>query len=422
MKKLIAVIAALCLLLCVFAGCGKSTVEYYEEEDTAASAADTAAETAAEEQPGAESAAETEAAAETAVAVSIGQGGTGFESFPADMVVATVNGSEVTWMEYYYWLDYYTNYAVAYVGQYGLTISDWNANDLSLTETNAEVIALSAKTAVIQDHVIQTKAAELGIEFDEEDKAELAELFDMNADSIVGDGDGAATEQEKADFLTYLDEAVHIDQTYFESLVSVSLLSEKIFEEQYGELGAKYSDEETLAFAEDNDVLAAKHILLATIDTETREALSDEEIAEKHQRAEDLYAELSALVDDAEALEARFDELTAEYTDDTGYAAYPDGYVFGAGEMVQEFEDAVRAMEIGDLSEIVESDYGYHIILRIPVDPDAVIGTDSYGNEVTLRYAAATQQFSAELTAWTDAAVIEWKSGFENLDLSVIFG
>lgn len=415
MKKLIAVIAALCLLLCVFAGCGKSTVEYYDEEETAASAAEAVEEEPAEPE-------ETEAPEEPEELVSIGQGGTGYETFPADMVVATINGSEVTWMEYYYWLDYYTSYAVAYVGQYGLVISDWEANDLSLTDTNADVVIMSAQEVVIQDHVIQTKAEELDITFDEEDEAEIADLFDRNADGIVGDGDGVATEEERDEFLAYLNDAVHIDQAFFEDLVSVSLLSEKIFLKQYGDMGADYSDEDTLSFAEDNDVLAAKHILLATVDTTTLEPLSEEEIAEKRQRAEDLYAELSELVDDAEALEARFDELTAEYTDDDGYAAYPDGYVFGAGEMVQEFEDAVRAMEIGALSEIVESDYGYHIILRIPIDPDAVIGTDSYGNDVTLRYAAATQQFSSELTDLMDAAEIVWSEGFETPDMAAIFG
>ena len=417
MKKLIAVIAVLSLLLCVFAGCGKSTVEYYDEDETAASAAEAAGEEAADAEAEAE-----EPAEETEAPVSIGQGGTGFDTFPADMVVATVNGSEVTWMEYYYWLEYYTSYVVAYLSQYGLTISDWNTNDLSSTETNAEVVQMNAQLAVTQDHVVRTKAEELGIAFDEADEEEIADLFDQNADAISGDGDGVAAEEEKAAFLTYLDEEMHIDESFFYDLVSVSLLSDKIFQSQYGEKGEGYSDEETLAFAEDNGVLAAKHILLATVDTTTREPLSDEEIAEKRQRAEDLYAELSALVDDAAALDARFDELTAEYTDDTGYAAYPDGYVFGEGEMVQEFEDAVKAMEIGQMSEIVESDYGYHIILRIPIDPDAVIGTDANGNEVTLRYAAATQQYSAELTAWEDAAEIVWSEGFDSLDMAAIFG
>lgn len=52
-------------------------------------------------------------------------------------------------------------------------------------------------------------------------------------------------------------------------------------------------------------------------------------------------------------------------SEDTGLAANPDGYAFTTGEMVQEFEDATRALEPGQISGLVESSYGYHIILRL---------------------------------------------------------
>ena len=418
MKKLIAVIAVLSLLLCVFAGCGKSEVEYYDNEETAEAAGEAASATAAEEP--APAAAEDTASGE--MAVSIGQGGTGYETFPADMVVATVNGDEVTWMEYHYWLDYYTRYVNSLAAQYGLVITDWSGHDLSETETNAEVIAMNAQMAITEDHVVRGEAEKQGVAFDEADQAEIADLVARNADSIVGDGDGSATDEEMAMFQAYIITEMHIDQELLERLVSTSLLSQKLFAAEYGEGGSEYSDEDTLVFAEDNGIMAAKHILLATIDTDTLEPLSEEEIAEKQQRAADLSAELSALTDDAEALQKRFDELTAEYTDDNGYEAYPDGYVFSEGEMVQQFEDAVKAMAVGDLSDVVESDYGYHIILRIPVDPDGIIGTDANGNDVTLRYAAATRQFSAQLAAWEDAAEIVWSEGFEAPDMAAIFG
>lgn len=117
-------------------------------------------------------------------------------------------------------------------------------------------------------------------------------------------------------------------------------------------------------FAQDNDVLAAKHILLLTQDSQTGQALSEEEAAQKKAKAEELLAQLQAISDPAQ-LEEKFDELMNANSEDTGLAANPDGYAFTTGEMVQEFEDATRALEPGQISGLVESSYGYHIILRL---------------------------------------------------------
>lgn len=417
MKKLISLVLALCLALCLFAGCGKTA-----EEDTAPAVQE---EPAVEETeaPAAESPATEEPAAEEASEpAGVGHGGTGYETYPADMVVATVNGTDVTWMEYFYWLRYYTMYVQQFAAQYGLVLDGWDAYDLSGENTNAQVVIMNAQANLIQDHVIRTETEKMGIALSEEDEAEILSIFEQNADSVTGDGDGVASEEEIQAFEGYLNSEMFVDRAFFDQFNATAILSELGFQMEYGENGEEFSDEDTLAFAEDNGLMGAKHILLLTVDAVTHEPLSEEEIAEKRQRADDLYAELSALTDDPDALEARFDELTAEYTEDTGYAAYPDGYVFSEGEMVTAFEDAVKELEIGGLSEVVESEYGYHIILRIPIDPDAVIGTDANGNNVTLRYAAATQQFSAQLGAWVDAAEVVWSDGFETPDLQAIFG
>ena len=58
-----------------------------------------------------------------------------------------------------------------------------------------------------------------------------------------------------------------------------------------------------------------------------------------------------------------FSELAKEYSDDTVSASQGGdlGY-FTKGKMVKAFEDAAFNLKPGEISDIVESEYGYHII------------------------------------------------------------
>jgi len=45
----------------------------------------------------------------------------------------------------------------------------------------------------------------------------------------------------------------------------------------------------------------------------------------------------------------------------------PDGYVFTKGEMVEAFESESFNLKEGAISKPVKSEFGYHIILRLPL-------------------------------------------------------
>ena len=61
---------------------------------------------------------------------------------------------------------------------------------------------------------------------------------------------------------------------------------------------------------------------------------------------------------------ASFAEVAKKSSQDSGSApAGGDLNFFGLGAMVKPFEDAVFAMKKGEISDVVESDFGYHIIL-----------------------------------------------------------
>ncbi len=61
---------------------------------------------------------------------------------------------------------------------------------------------------------------------------------------------------------------------------------------------------------------------------------------------------------------ASFADVAKKSSQDTGSAAKGgDLDYFGRGAMVKPFEDAVFSMKKGDISDVVESDFGYHIVL-----------------------------------------------------------
>ena len=144
-------------------------------------------------------------------------------------------------------------------------------------------------------------------------------------------------------------------------------LFDQLAELYYGENSGHYpTDAEVNAYLDEVGRYKAKHILLATIDLDTREPLDEATVAQKKAQAEDFLAQLRAAEDPI----ALFDDLMNEHSEDSGLATNPDGYTTAKGEMVAPFEEAALALKAGEISEVVESDFGYHIILRLPLDPD----------------------------------------------------
>ncbi len=105
--------------------------------------------------------------------------------------------------------------------------------------------------------------------------------------------------------------------------------------------------------------ICAKHILIPTIDLQTGESLSEGNIRSAKATADAVYKNAKSGAD--------FDELIAKHSKDEGSMYYPDGYVFTYGEMTPEFEKAAFNLDENEISKLVKSPYGYHIIKRMPL-------------------------------------------------------
>lgn len=106
---------------------------------------------------------------------------------------------------------------------------------------------------------------------------------------------------------------------------------------------------------------------------------------------------------------AKFAELAKQYSQDPGSAAKGgDLGFFGHGMMVKPFEDAAFALKAGEISGLVKSDFGYHIIKLIAVKPSRVLPFDEARESIVnkLRQQKAADKF-AEMAEKFSNAVYE---------------
>ncbi len=102
------------------------------------------------------------------------------------------------------------------------------------------------------------------------------------------------------------------------------------------------------------DQVRASHILLMYEGSMRSTATRSKEAAESR------IAELKSELDGG----AEFADLARDHSDCPSSSQGGDLGSFGRGMMIGAFEDTAFALEIGATSDVVETDFGYHIIHR----------------------------------------------------------
>lgn len=135
------------------------------------------------------------------------------------------------------------------------------------------------------------------------------------------------------------------------------------------ELNINISDEEAKDYYnqhpadfEQPELAHVRHILLMTIDPATRSPLTTNTVAAKRKQAEDLLKQIRGGAD--------FATLAKQYSEDPvskeNGGELPE---FSRGQMVAEFESAAFALTTNQVSDIVTSPFGYHIIKLLDKTP-----------------------------------------------------
>lgn len=301
-------------------------------------------------------------------------------------VLVKLGTAEITANDYLYWLQRsISDYLEPFGGQ--MTTLPWDT-EMSDGLTFGQYMLDNALDAAALHCMLRELARQENLTPDPEVATQVDKQY---ADMVVQAGSDESrvihtlwTQMLSRELLTTLNENTE--------------LFDQLAELYYGENSGHYpTDAEVNAYLDEVGRYKAKHILLATIDLDTREPLDEATVAQKKAQAEDFLAQLRAAEDPI----ALFDDLMNEHSEDSGLATNPDGYTTAKGEMVAPFEEAALALKAGEISEVVESDFGYHIILRLPLDPDD-FRDDCVGSLMEKRIDQEIERLGLERTAAFD--------------------
>ena len=302
---------------------------------------------------------------------------------PTDAVLMKVDDRAVTAERYFYWLASACNAVSYYMGE-GVGFD----SDTGTGETYADFCRTYALGSVQEYAAIEAWAEQFGWTLSEEENAaiedELAAYQEQYGDFIFNYwGFGPDT-------MRYL---YRMNIFYQKAQTAAQTADGELFP----------SEEEIAAYREETGYMKADQIFLATIDLTTGEALSDEAKAEKKARMEELRAEVLASDDIA----ATFAKLADENSEDTGRAAYPDGYVFNdATGFVTEFTDAAKSVEVGEVSAIAESEMGYHLLLRKELSDEELLKNGNFF-EILMDKTTAAQEIRYSKTFENEVAAMD---------------
>ena len=404
MKKKIALTALLALLLCALAGCGGAAAGTATEAPQ-----ETAAETFAPQMAGPEdgepgrpaSSSTGEALTDEEMNYDMGlpDFDIGYAKFAPETRVMTVNGIEYDWSSYFNALRQNIYSLYLYYGASSLD-TQWSNGAVA-----GDIAREWAASQLKQIGMISSKAEELDIRLTEEDTDAIDEEIETYLEYFNGDRDA-------------MFESLGVSEDYYLLTAGVNRLNTKLFEHFFGEDGALLPEADAAAYVSDNDMYYAKHILFKTVD-DTGTSLGEEAVTAARTRAEETLENLRAT--GGAALPAKFDELMNSLSEDQGLKSYPDGYFFKEGEMVTEFFETAAALKEGEVSDVVRSPYGYHIIYRPVLSAGAIYGVDPYGEPYTLRYHVASELYAAMQDEWYDTLDVAFEGDFETLDVVKLF-
>lgn len=221
---------------------------------------------------------------------------------------------------------YLTTIQNQYEEVYGEQIWQADLDGVSLEENVKETVL--AKIAQIKTLNLLAESRQVELDEEEKEKANLAATTYCESPN----------DQEIA--------LLGASQDTIRQLYEEYALAEKVYALIIKDINPEVSDDEAR-------IITVQHILFKTYTTDGRGVKIAYTVSAK-QAALNKAMEVLALARDGEH---DFQALASEYNEDS-----VDTYSFGKGEMTEAFENAAFKLGMNEISDIIEDEYGYHII------------------------------------------------------------
>ena len=318
-----------------------------------------------------------------------------------DTVLFTADGENVVADEYLYWL--LNSIAIAKNSGYLADDTAWE-EEIEGTPT-ADYLKQGALENAKLYAVAMAKVNEAGITLSEEDQNSAQSQMDSMA-AMLEMYYGVSLQE-------YLDQQCISKEAYQKMAYEVPALVSAL-QDQYTEAGDfTPTDEDIRNMIEAEGIYSCKHILLTFPENEDGSEVTDEQKAEVKAQADALLAEIQGAEDPIAAFDAAMNEQSDDGRNpETNELYTPEGYTFladgsmvdGSGSLVSPFVQAGMALAEGELSQPVETDYGYHILLGQSAD-----------NEDT-RAVYPNYAMNRRIDQWMAEAKVETTAAYDALD------
>lgn len=287
----------------------------------------------------------------------------GAELPPEDSrTVGQVSGKhDITYDLYKY---FYLNYASAY------TAKEFEGDKRIETEAEIRVLCENALKNVF---AVVDLAREYGITVND---ASIKETVQLKVDEAIDQFGG------KSEYAAAL-EAYYMTDSVFRFMMAVDACEDDLYATLTTGLGIIDNSDETVMNAiKGDEFIRIVQVLVAHdngfSDTKNRETA--EKVLDLAKKGED------------------FDKLIANYSND--YSMTQDGYYFTYGYMLDEIEEAAFELKVNEISGIIETENGYHIIKRLEKD-DNFLATNYASLKAqyeSCKFYALIDERAAELT------------------------